>query len=147
MVNITTRWNPTLAAREPFYRLFDFFSGEGNGEELTSRVWTPAVDIEETDSAYRIEAELPGLNKDDVQITMENNVLRIAGERKLEKDVRKDNFHRIERVYGTFQRSFALPQQVDSEHVQASFKDGILTVLVPKSAQARPRKIEIEAGA
>jgi HSP20 family protein len=101
------------------------------------------VDIQETEEGYRLTAELPGLTKDDINITLENNVLRLSGERKFEKDVKKESYHRIERAYGTFGRSFVLPQQVSSDKVEAAFKDGILTVTVPKAEQAKPRKIAI----
>jgi HSP20 family protein len=139
---VINRWNP--AAHEPLFRLFDtFFGNEPRGEDLTRQAWSPAVNIEETEGAYLIEAELPGLTKDDVQITLENNVLRLSGERKLDKDVKRDNYHRIERSYGSFSRTFALTQQVDAEKVQATFANGVLTVTVPKAEQARSRRIEI----
>jgi HSP20 family protein len=103
----------------------------------------PPVDIQETAEGYRLTAELPGLTREDINITLENNVLRLSGERKLEKDAKKESYHRIERAYGTFQRSFSLPHQVNGEKVEASFKDGVLTISVPKAEQARPRKISI----
>src|SRR5579863_7740010 len=107
MANVlVNRWNP--AAREPFLRLFDtFFASDTHGENIAPQTWTPAVNVEETEAGYRLEAELPGLTKDDIQITLENNVLRLSGERKFEKSEKKDNFHRIERSYGAFSRSFA----------------------------------------
>ena len=83
------------------------------------------------------------MTKDDIQITLENNVLRLSGERKVEKTVDQGNYHRIERVYGTFSRSFALPHEVDAEHVQAHFENGVLTITVPKAEQSKPRKIAI----
>jgi HSP20 family protein len=145
MANSVTRWTPSqqLAnAREPFYRLFDTFLNDA-GEDLATRTWTPPVDIQETDDSYRIQAELPGLKKEDLQITLENNVLRLSGERKFEKDVKKENYHRIERTYGTFSRSFALPIQVSPDKVEAKFEDGVLTIVVPKAEQAKPRHIAI----
>ena len=145
MANNVTRWTPSqqvAAAREPLFRLFDTFFNDA-GEDLTTRTWTPPVDIQETDDAYRIHAELPGLTKDDIQITLENNVLRLSGERKLEKDVKKENYHRIERTYGTFSRSFALPTQVSPEKVEAKFENGVLSIVVPKAEQAKPRRIAI----
>jgi HSP20 family protein len=83
------------------------------------------------------------MTKDDINITLENNVLRLSGERKFEKDVKKESYHRVERTYGTFSRAFALPQQVQAEGVQAGFENGVLTIMVPKAEQAKPRKIEI----
>ena len=145
MLNNVTRWNPTaayLATREPLFRLVDsFFNGDAQGEE--TRSWVPPVDIQETGDAYLFHAELPGLTKEDIHITLENNVLRISGERKLEKDVKKESYHRVERTYGTFARTFTLPTQVDSEKVQAAFQNGILTISVPKAEMAKPRRIEI----
>ncbi|HYO13654.1 MAG TPA: Hsp20/alpha crystallin family protein [Thermoanaerobaculia bacterium] len=149
MSNAMTRWNPvasSLVSREPFFRMVDSLFNEfvnGAGEDLASRAWMPAVDIQETEDAYRLDAELPGLTKDDIQITLENNVLRLSGERKLEKDVKRDNYHRVERTYGTFSRSFALPSQVNAEGVQATFENGVLTLTVPKSESAKPRRIAI----
>lgn len=141
-----SRWNPTAAwlERDPFRLMEGFLNGEaGRGEELSNRAWRPAVDIRETGDSYVVSAELPGLSKEDVQITIENNVLKLTGERRFEKEVKEEEFHRVERAYGTFSRAFALPTRVDPERVEASFKDGILTITVPKAAEARPRKIEI----
>jgi HSP20 family protein len=143
-MNNITRWNPTTAylPREPFLRMFDsFFNADVQGEE--TRAWMPPVDVQETPDAYLFHAELPGLTKDDINITLENNVLRLSGERKLAKDAQKENYHRVERTYGTFTRTFTLPTQVDADHVQATFENGILTVAVPKAEQAKPRKIAI----
>jgi HSP20 family protein len=149
MMSSMNRWNPAsqnLASRDPFFRLFDtFFNNQdlSGGEEMSNRGWMPPVDIQETEEGYRLTAELPGLTRDDINITLENNVLRLSGERKFEKDVKKESYHRIERSYGNFQRSFSLPHQVNGEKVEASFKDGVLTIMVPKAEQARPRKIAI----
>lgn len=144
-LNSVTRWNPAAAylAREPVSRMLESFFNDLQGEEVSNRGWVPPVDIQETEDAYRLLAELPGLTKDDINITLENNVLRLSGERKFEKDVKKESFHRIERTYGAFSRAFSLPQQVNPEGVQAAFDNGILTVLVPKAEQAKPRKISI----
>ncbi|PYQ61023.1 MAG: molecular chaperone [Acidobacteria bacterium] len=146
MLNNVTRWNPTVAYlnREPFARLFEnFFTGAQGEEEVSNRNWVPPVDIQETADSYRLQAELPGLTRDDINITLENNVLRLTGERKFERDAKKENFQRIERTYGAFSRAFALPQQVNNEGVQAAFENGVLTITVPKAEQAKPRKIEI----
>jgi len=146
MLNHVTRWNPTVAYlnREPFARLFEnLFNGAQGEEEVSNQNWVPPVDIQETEEGYRLLAELPGLTRDDINITLENNVLRLSGERKFERDVKKESFHRVERTYGAFSRAFALPQQVNSEGVQASFENGVLTITVPKAEQAKPRKIAI----
>ena len=145
MLNNVTRWNPAVAYlnREPFARLFETFLTETQGEEVSNRNWVPPVDIQETEEGYRLQAELPGLTKEDIDITLENNILRLSGERKFERDVKKESFHRVERTYGTFSRAFTLPQQVNAEGVQAGFENGVLTILVPKAEQAKPRKISI----
>jgi HSP20 family protein len=146
MLNNVTRWNPNANAylnREPLSRLFESFFNDMQGEEVSNRGWVPPVDIQETEEGYRLQAELPGLTKEDIQITLENNVLRLTGERKFEREARKESFHRIERTYGSFSRAFALPNQVNAEGVQASFENGILTLMVPKAEQAKPRKIAI----
>jgi len=146
MLNNVTRWNPAVAYlnREPFARLFENFLSEAvQGEEVSNRNWVPPVDIQETEEGYRLQAELPGLTKEDIDITLENNVLRLSGERKFERDVKKESFHRVERTYGTFSRAFSLPQQVNAEGVRAGFENGVLTILVPKAEQAKPRKISI----
>ncbi|HEX5714600.1 MAG TPA: Hsp20/alpha crystallin family protein [Thermoanaerobaculia bacterium] len=144
-MNNVTRWNPTtayLTNREPFFRLFDsFFNSDAQGEE--TRAWVPPVDIQENGDAYLFHAELPGMSKEDIHITLENSVLRLSGERKFEKDAKKENYHRVERTYGTFTRTFTLPTQVDPEKVQAAFENGILTITVPKAEQAKPRRITI----
>jgi HSP20 family protein len=145
-MNPIARWNtttPQAAAREPFFRFFDTFFADGAGEDVANRTWTPPVDIRESDDAFRIHAELPGLTKEDVQITLENNVLRLSGERKFEKEVKQDAYHRIERAYGSFSRSFALPHQVASDKVEAKFENGVLSIVVPKVEQAKPRRIAI----
>ena len=105
--------------------------------------WMPPADLRESDSAYIIEAELPGVQKDDVELTYEDGVLTFSGERKFESAEDNKNYHRIERSYGTFSRSFSLPQDVSQEKVVAQFENGLLTISLPKSEAIKPRKIEI----
>lgn len=146
MLNSMTRWNPNvMTARDPFFRLVDSFLNQDllPSEEVSNRTWMPPVDIQETPDSYRLVAELPGLTKEDINITLENNVLRLSGERKFEKDIKKDGYQRIERTYGTFARAFTLPSQVNHDKVEASFENGLLTITVPKAEQAKPRKITI----
>jgi HSP20 family protein len=134
-------WN----AFEAFNRAFaPLFSGDAADEnETVARAWAPRVDILENEASYQVTAELPGVNKDDVEITVENNLLTLKGERKFEKDVNKEQYHRIERAYGSFARSFTLPNRVSQDQVQAKFDNGLLTITIPKAAEARPKKIEI----
>ncbi|HMB52868.1 MAG TPA: Hsp20/alpha crystallin family protein [Thermoanaerobaculia bacterium] len=143
-----TRWNPVTRSpwlgRDPFVQFMDnFFQGEAS-QEVSNRSWSPAVDIRETEEAFLVHAELPGLSKDDVEITLENNILKLTGERRFEKDVEEKEYHRIERAYGAFTRAFSLPSRVDSNGVSASFADGVLTITVPKVEEAKPRRIEVK---
>jgi len=148
-MNALTRWtaSPDLY-RSPFDRLFnqafnEFLSPIAT-EEVSNRRFLPAVDIRETSDGLTLSAELPGINREDVHISVENSVLTISGERKFEKDTKEENYHRIERSYGTFSRSFTLPSNVKTDQVAASFKDGVLTIALPKADEAKPRKIEIK---
>jgi HSP20 family protein len=105
--------------------------------------WTPAVDVREEGDAFVFTADLPGLSKDEVEVTFEENVLTIAGERSLHDEGEQGQYRRVERRYGKFTRSFSLPGQVDAQKVQGAFENGVLTVTVPKAEAARPRKIEL----
>jgi len=124
--------------------MFDGFVRGTQDEDTSYSLWTPVVDIAEHDDDYVVKVELPGINKDDVKITLENNVLTIRGEKKQEKESKKENFHRIERSYGSFQRSFTLPMTVKNDKIDASYKDGILTIALPKAEEAKPKQIEVK---
>ena len=108
--------------------------------------FSPVVDIFEDKEAIYVKAELPGVKPEEVNIHVENNVLTLTGERKLEKKDDRDGYHRIERVYGTFTRSFALPNNVASDLVEADLSDGVLSVKIPKKAEAQPKKITVKSG-
>ena len=149
-MNALTHWNPTPDLfRDSFDRLFhrmlgqDFTSIVGEGESVSNRRWMPAIDIQETDEALVLHAELPGLKREDVHITLENHTLTLSGERRFEKNAKGESYHRIERAYGGFLRSFTLPAHVKADKVEASFTDGVLTVKLPKQEEAKPRRIEI----
>jgi len=105
--------------------------------------WAPRVDIRETDDALLVQAELPGIDKKDVQLEVKDGVLTLSGERRYEKDVKEENVHRVERVYGRFSRSFSLPSNVDANKVDADMKDGVLEVRLPKRESAKPKAISI----
>jgi HSP20 family protein len=142
------RWTPArdiMSVRDEMNRLFNEFFGRGSTEEGTwfSGAWSPPVDIYETDAALVLKAELPGFSKDDIQIELKENTLAIRGERKREDEVKEGSYHRMERVYGTFQRSFLLPTTVDQSKVQATYKDGILELRLPKVEAAQPKRITI----
>jgi len=105
--------------------------------------WAPAVDIYEQEGHIVLKAELPGIDPKDVDIRLENNVLTLRGERKVDNDVQRDSYHRVERAYGSFTRSFTLPSVVDQEHIKADYKDGVLKVTLPKREEAKPKQISI----
>ena len=139
-MNTLSIWNPIHEMDELFHnRLASVLGGEG----LQSAAWSPVVDIEESGEAYTIRAELPGLSKEKVKVTVENGVLTLSGERDLERRVETKTFHRVERSHGTFTRSFTLPDDVDSESVAANFKDGLLEIQIAKHEEALPKSIEV----
>jgi HSP20 family protein len=140
------RWDPVreLAGMEVdrLNRMFADFYNEGFG-----RGWVPPVDIYEIDDhEVVIKAELPEMKREDIQLSFENNVLTIKGERKFEHETKKDNYQRIERQHGTFSRSFTLPATVDASKITAAYKDGVLTVRLPQREEARPKQIEVTIG-
>jgi len=116
----------------------------GNRDEVSFGAWNPNVDIFEDKDKLVLEAELPGMKRDDFELSVENNVITLKGERRFEKKTDDDNYHRVERSYGAFTRSFTLPQTVSSEGAEAEFKDGILRVSLPKREETKARKIEVK---
>jgi len=145
------RGNPTgdlMQMREEMDRLFNQFVRRGDGEEgsWVRGMWAPLVDIYETDDAFVLKVELPGFTKEDVQIELHNNRLTIRGERKQETEAKEDQYHRRERAYGRFERSFVLPTMIDADKVMANFKNGILELRLPKSEAAKPKRIAIHEG-
>jgi len=146
-----TRWNPFKDRDEIENRLATMFAarestGNGGKEALTVAQWSPLVDITEDEKEYLIKAELPEMKKEDVRLTVENDVLAISGERKFEKEEKGRKYHRVERAYGSFVRSFSLPENADGSKVTADFKEGMLQVHLPKSEKAKPKAIEIKVG-
>ena len=144
-----TQWNPLKDRDELESRLATIFghrasTGNGGKEALTVAEWSPLVDIVESEKEYLIKAELPEMRKEDVRLTVENEVLTISGERKFEKEEKGRKHHRIERAYGSFMRSFSLPEGADGSKVTADYKDGVLHVHLPKSEKAKPKSIEIK---
>ena len=140
------RWSPrtTLGFRNEFDRLFDSFFNTSNEEETSLTAFSPAVDITETEKEYLISAELPGIKKEDIKMNISDNILTISGEKNQEKKTDKENYHRTERVYGTFQRSFRLPEISAQENISAEFKDGVLTVTIPKLKESISKNIAIK---
>jgi len=105
---------------------------------------TPAVDVVENENDIQVKVELPGVSKDDVKITMQDNILTIRGEKKQEKETKNSEYHRVERSYGSFQRSFTLPTNVNHDKIDASYNDGVLKVTLPKAEEAKPKQIEVK---
>ena len=112
-------------------------------EGLTTTAWAPRVDIFETAEAVQISCDMPGVPKQQVKVTTEGNFLTISGERRLEHENQREGYHRVERTYGAFERTFTLPQNVDAASVSAQYRDGVLTLTLPKRPEAKPRQIEI----
>ena len=146
-----TRWAPTGdIVRDRFSRLFEDSFNEmlrpygAEAEGVSNRTWIPPVDIRETADSLKLVMDLPGLRKEDVNITLENHVLSVSGERKLENEQRNDTFHRLERSYGSFTRSFTLAPTVATDRVDASFHDGVLEITLPKAEESKPRRISIK---
>ena len=151
-MNPLTQWNPFREMNELQRRLASVFdlasyrrSALTTGEEnMTVPEWAPAVDIIEDDKEYLIKVELPEVPKEAVKVTMEGGTLTISGERKAEKEEKNRKFHRVERYYGRFVRSFSIPEDAEDSKVNAEFKDGVLRVHLAKSEKARPKQIEVK---
>ena len=146
-----TRWNPIRDLEDMqrrFSTLLDI-APTGNGGEkemLTVTEWSPSVDISEDDKEFLVKAELPDVKREDIKVNVENGVLTITGERKFEKEEKGKKYHRIERSYGSFTRSFTLPEAVKADKVAAEFKDGLLHVRLPKDESAKPKNIAVNLG-
>lgn len=145
-----TRWNPFKEWEQIQNRLAALGHWDrpavttGTEEGLTTTEWSPRVDIVEDEKQFLVKAELPEMKKEDIKVTVDDGVVSISGERKLEKEEKNKRYHRIEREYGTFLRSFTLPGGTSGENVSAEFKDGLLTVRLPKEAKANPKAVEIK---
>ena len=157
-MNVLQRWNPTRSVWDPFREMEEMQNRmaalfgrrvplrDGGEETITMTEWNPAVDIAEDDKEYTINAELPGMHKEDVRVTVEGGVLSISGERKEEKEEKNKKYHRIERSYGSFMRSFTLPEGAAGDKVSADFKDGLLHVHLPKDEKSKPKMIDVKIG-
>jgi HSP20 family protein len=140
-----SRWDPfqdLLAIQDEMNQVFGRArQGQGAG----GRVWAPALDISERKDAYVVTVELPGVKADDLDITLEDGLLTIQGERQFTSESSEQQYHRVERRYGAFRRSITLPAQVKADAIEASFEDGVLEVVVPKAEEAKPKKITVRA--
>ena len=141
------KWDPFRDLNMLQDRMNQLFDNPGRGwrdnEPSATTTWSPAVDIYETESAIVVKAELPGMERKDITLNLENNVLTLRGERRFEKETKEENYHRIERSYGGFSRAFSIPVTVNEEKIQADYKDGVLKILLPKKDQAKPKQIQI----
>lgn len=147
MNNQIVQWNPFQELEHMHHRLSSLLEGSQpngrRGRELPT-LWAPVVDITEDDRAYLVKAELPGVRKEDVHVTLEDGVLTIAGERHQEQEEKTRRLLRVERSYGAFTRSFGLPENIDPEKIEARFRDGVLAVAIAKAESARARQIEVK---
>lgn len=140
------KWEPfreLVTLRDDMDRFFNSFFGRTPGEDIDG-VWAPVVDIEEDKDNYVVKAELPGMKKEDIKISVRANVLSLIGERKYGTEDKDKTYHRIERSYGKFVRSIALPTEVDGDKVKAVYQDGILTITLPKPDLMKPKEVDIE---
>ena len=144
------RWEPfqdLLAIQERMNRLFDETlqrTRSREEEDISAGLWAPPVDIYETENEIVLKAELPEIDQKDIEIKVEDNTLTIRGERRFDQETKKENYHRIERAYGKFSRSFSLPNTIDQEKIKASYKDGILKLVMPKKEEKKPKQITVE---
>ena len=140
------RWDPfrglgTLQDR--MNRLFDETGARWPVDPASMTAWNPAVDIYETSQAITVKAEVPGVDREDIELSLENNTLTLRGGREFDKEAGDEKYHRIERAYGTFSRSFSIPAVVDEAAITADYKDGVLTIVLPKTERAKPKRIVI----
>ena len=143
-----TRWDPftemTDLRREMDQIFGNFFGRTPFSMAATEANWSPLVDIHETNEGFQLMAELPGVKQEDIQVSVEGDTLTLKGERKHEAEVKEDQYHRIERSYGRFERSILLPSVVDASRVKATYRDGVLEVQLPKKEEAKPKDIKVE---
>ena len=141
------RWDPFRdlnTLQERMNLLFEDANRGWRAEEPSSTTsWSPAVDIYETESEIIVQAELPGMERKEIELSLENNVLTLKGDRRFEKEGKDENYHRIERSYGSFTRAFSIPAMVNEEEIKADYKEGVLAILLPKKERARSKQIEI----
>jgi HSP20 family protein len=141
------RWDPfrdMVTLREKMNRLFeDYYPARTEEKDMVSSTWAPSVDIYESENELVLTAELPGIKDDDIEIKLEDNTLTIKGERKFEKETKEENYHRIERSYGSFFRSFTLPAYIEQDKIEAENENGVLKIMLPKKMEAKSRKVKV----
>ena len=147
-MTVLTRWDPfreLYSLQNRMSRLFDEQYG-GREESLTAGAFVPPVDIYEDEHSIQLKLEVPGIDEKDLDVKVENNTLTITGERKFEKEEKEENFRRVERRYGSFTRSFTLPNTVNTEDINASYENGVLKIQLAKRAEAKPKQIKVNVG-
>lgn len=140
------RWSPwrdVMSVQDEVNRLFDGLMRQRERSDVGE--WSPAVDISETDDEFIVAADVPGMKADDIKISVANNILTLRGEKKNVREEKKADFHRVERTYGAFERTFSLPSGVEAENIRAKHRDGVLEVRLPKSREAKPQEIKVES--
>ena len=145
-----TRWEPfrgLSALQEQMSRLLDDTLFRGRTDQSALTTWAPAVDIYETEHELVVKADLPDVDEKDLDVRVENNILTIRGERKFEKTVSEDNYLRIERSYGSFSRSFSLSNSVNTDAIKADYRNGVLTLTIPKREEAKPKQVKVSVAA
>ncbi|HKS75547.1 MAG TPA: Hsp20/alpha crystallin family protein [Terriglobales bacterium] len=149
-MTVLTRWDPFrefTTLQDRMNRLFrDSYGSEGRDEALTTSTFAPAVDVYEDEHNVTLKVEVPGIDEKDIDVRIENNTLTVHGERKFEKEEKEENFRRVESSYGSFTRTFTLPQTVDAEKVSANYDKGVLKITLPKKAEAKPKQIKVNVG-
>ena len=148
-MTVLTRWDPFRELQTLQNRMSRLFEDQYGGREealMTSGAFVPPVDIYEDQQGIQLKLEVPGIEEKDLDIKVENNVLTVSGERKFEKEQKEENFHRIERRYGSFTRSFTLPNTVDTENITADFSNGVLNIHMAKREEAKPKQIKVGIG-
>ena len=147
-MTVLTRWEPFrefATLQDRMNRLFrESYNDAGQDESLTTSRFAPAVDVYEDEHQVTLKIEVPGIDEKDIDVRVENNTLTVQGERKIEKEEKEENYRRVERQYGSFTRTFTLPQTVDSEALKASYEHGVLTLTLPKKEAAKPKQIKVE---
>src|SRR6202142_3804476 len=146
-MTVLTRWEPfreLSTLQDRINRAFrESYTGANHDESLTTSSFAPAVDVYEDEHKVTLKIEVPGIDEKDIEVQVENNVLTVHGERKIEKEEKEENYRRVERQYGSFTRNFTLPQTVDTEKVSATYDKGVLKITLPKKAEAKPKQIKV----
>lgn len=148
-MTVLTRWEPFrefATLQDRMNRLFRESYTGGQDESLTTSTFAPAVDVYEDEHKVNLKIEVPGIDEKDIDVRVENNTLTVHGERKIEKEEKEENYRRVERQYGSFTRTFTLPQTVDTDHVSANYDKFVLKITLPKKAEAKPKQIKVSVG-